>query len=75
MFPLGDPRPTDLNSTYIYTLPQGGYPYHKYEGWNSSAFFWADPDQLKDYVSHSCPNRISDSADLPPHGLVASWMA
>ncbi|KAH7410122.1 hypothetical protein DE146DRAFT_674886 [Phaeosphaeria sp. MPI-PUGE-AT-0046c] len=49
MFPKGDPRPTDLNSTYIYTLPQGGYPYHKYEGWNSSAFFWADPDQLKDY--------------------------
>jgi hypothetical protein len=49
MFPRGDPRPTDLNSTYIYTLPQGGYPYHKYEGWNSSAFFWADPDQLKDY--------------------------
>jgi hypothetical protein len=56
MFPRGDPRPTDANSTYIYTLPQGGYPYHKYEGWNSSAFFWADPDQLKDYVSRSCTN-------------------
>jgi hypothetical protein len=51
MFPNGFPRAgyPDVNSTYLYQLPQGGYPYQKYEGWNSSAFFWADPDQLKDY--------------------------
>jgi hypothetical protein len=51
MFPEGQPRAgwPNPNSTWLYQLPQDGFPYKKYEGWNSSTFFWADPDQLKNY--------------------------
>jgi hypothetical protein len=48
MFPGGAPNIT-ATTPNLYTLPQGGYPFHRYEGWNSSAFFWSDPAQFPNY--------------------------
>tara|TARA_R110002003_G_scaffold106_18_gene8872 strand:+ start:9957 stop:10595 length:639 start_codon:yes stop_codon:yes gene_type:complete len=76
MFPVGDPRQTNApNSTFIYTLPQGGYPYHKYEGWNSSAFFWADPGQLKDYPRGWLDIKIPASAKGMKSGIQAGTIS
>ncbi|KAH8719493.1 hypothetical protein GQ44DRAFT_741841 [Phaeosphaeriaceae sp. PMI808] len=72
MFPNGDPRPASTpNTTFIYTLPQDGYPYHKYEGWNTTAFFWADPSQLKDYPRGWLDIQIPASAKGMKSGIQA----
>lgn len=44
MFPTGDPRsvPATQRPGPYYSLPQNGVPYQKYEGFNSTVFFWND---------------------------------
>lgn len=73
MFPKGEPRAgwPDNSTTYLYSLPQNGFPYQKYEGWNSTAFFWADPDQLKDYPRGWLDIHIPTSAKGMKTGIQA----